>query len=304
MKMKNRLLYSLLIPLLLTVACQDAGPEPVTGDMDGTRMRIQVRNLDTEDLQVLVFDARAPKAIETYFPAGSGSEGWEIRTGEKIIACVLNGPDLSGVADFNALQQWHYVPGESDDAPASPLRFGYTRTRVSADTHTLSLDAALQTGRIVLRSVSNRLDGRQTVESLHAYIANAAGDNLLDAAYLESAVCIHPDGAAGADDFSERTDLSLGALPYGSVHTGPYLFISCPTPPSWSPWLILSARIGGRDWYYNIPLGSIAKGKSQEVSVALRTLGADFPCTDNEPGSYEIYRSIADWTPLSCEETI
>ena len=301
--MRKRLLYSFLTPLLLTVACEDAGLQPVAEEEKETRLRIQVRNADTEDdIQLLVFDARAPKAIESYYPAVSGDAGIDIGTGNRIVACVLNGPDLSSVADFSSLLLWRYVPGESDNPFTRPLRFGYIQTAISPNTHTLSLDATLQAGRIVLRSVANRLNGRQTIESLHAYLANAAADNLLGSDYLPAAVSIHPAGNAAS--ISEWTDVSLTTLPYGSTHTGPFLFSSCPTPPSWQPWLILCARISGRDWYYNIPLETITKGISQEVSVVLRTLGADSPCIANQPGSYDLFYALADWAVVPSSELI
>lgn len=301
MKMKTRLPYCLLIPLLLTVACEDAGLLPDVAGENGTRLRIQVRNAATEDLQLLVFDARAPKALESYYPAGSGDEGYEIGTGERIVAGVLNGPDLSAVADFPSLMQYHYILGESDNPLTSPLRFGYSLVDISPNTRSISLDAELQAGRVALLSISNRLDGQQSIESLQVYLANAAADNLLGSDYLETAVRLHPDGG-GTD--SEWTDHSLGTLSYGATHTGPYYLFSCPTPPSWEPWLILAARISGRLWYYNIPLQTITKGSSQEVSVTLRTLGADSPCTDNQPGSYHLVNAIASWTTLSSSEQI
>ena len=304
MKMKTRTLYSLLLPLLLTAACEDAGLQPVSGEERGTRLHIQVRNVDTEALQVLVFDARAPKAIDAYYPAGSGEGGFETGTGSKIVACVVNGPDLSAVADFAGLTGWHYIPGEADDPASRPLSFCYEETRISRTTTSLSLDADLQIGRVALLGVSNRLEGHQTIESLHVYLANAAGDNLLGLDYLPTAVRLHPDGSTAPGTSASWTDQSLGALAYGAAHTGPYYLYSCPTPPSWVPWLILSARISGTDWYYSIPLARIEKGISQEVSVTLRTLGEDVPCIENEPGTYDLVHSPSAWVAISSQEQI
>lgn len=301
MKMKTRLTYSLLLPFLLTVACEDVVPPPDAERENEARSRIQVRNLPTEDLQLLVFDARSPKALESYYPAGSGADGYEMGIGDRIVAGVLNGQDLSAVADFPSLKQCHYVLGENDHPLSHPLRFGFTLVDIGQHTSSVSLEAGLQAGRVALLGVSNRLDGHQEIESLHVYLANAAADNLLGNDYLETAVRIHPDGGGTT---SAWTDLSLGSLVYGASHDGPYYLFSCPTPPSWDPWLILAARISGRLWYYNIPLQAITKGSSQEVSVTIRTLGADTPCIANQPGSYDLVHALASWTILPSSEQI
>ena len=305
MKMKTRSLHSLLTALLLTVACEDAGPLPAVEEEDRTRLHIQVRGTTAgEDLQVFTFDTRAPQSIASYSHFNGLSASFETVAGDKIVAVVLNGPDLSAIADFSSLMEWHYIPGTADEPASLPLRFGLQQVRVSQQSHEIRIDAGLQLGRIGLISVVNRLDGHQTIDSIQAYLANAAGDNLLGFDYLDSALCIHPNGNTAPETSSPLATLSLGTLPYGSTHSGPYFFYSCPTPPGWDPWLILAARISGELWYYNIPLPGIEKGLSQEVSVTLRTLGADQPCVTGQPGSYDLTQTPADWTHLSSTEQI
>lgn len=327
MKMKKRLPHSLLLPLLLTAACEDAGPLPVLDqEAPVAHLRIRVRNTDREPgaFQLLSFDPRGPQTLDTYYYSDSVDNAGDIAigTGERIVAAVINGPDLSAVADLSTLLQWRYVPGETDEPDASPLLFGCKEEILSEGTRELSLDVHHQTGRIVVLQIRNRLDGAQTIDGIYLFLANAAEDNLLGTDWLESAVRLHPDGHTGTDEsaFSSRpwvdgqegrtathpewTALQLGPLPFGSIHTGPYPFYSCPTPPDWQPWLVLAARISGRVWYYNVPLSSIRKDLSQEVSITLRTLGADQPCVENLPGSYELVRAVSDWTVLPSTETI
>ena len=305
MKMRTRTLYRLLAPLLLTVACDDAGPLPETDGEDRTRLHIQVRGVAPgEDLQVFTFDTRAPQNIAGYSHSNGSFTSFETTAGDKIVSVVLNGPDLSAIADFSSLMEWHYVPGVADIPSTLPLRFGLQQVRVSQNTHEIRIDAGLQLGRVGLISVVNRLDGHQTIDSLQAYLANAAGDNLLGFDYLDSALRIHPGGSSAPEPSSPLANTSLGALPYGSAHIGPYYLYSCPTPPDWEPWLVLAARISGERWYYSIPLSGIEKGLSQEVSVTLRTLGADQPCIAGQPGSYDLTQTPTAWTIHSSTEHI
>ncbi len=304
MKMKKRLLHSLLLPLLLT-ACEDAAPLPETDGAERTRLHIQLRNeAAQEDIQVFSFHTQSPRVIDSYRRMSSRYEGFETGTGERIVAVVLNGPDLSAVADFEALFHWHYTLVSGDDPATHPLCFGFGHQVIDRSTRLIPVEVTIQTGRITVLRIANRLDGRQDIESLQLFLANAAGDGLLGSDYLETAVPIHPDGVGVTPESPAWAAVTLGALTYGATLAGPYYLYSCPTPRDWEPWLVLAARISGRIWYYNIPLSPIEKGVSQQVSVTLRTLGADRPCVDNEPGSYDLLHSPVAWTLIHASENI
>lgn len=304
MKMKKRLLHSLLLPLLLT-ACEDAAPLPETDGTERTRLHIQLRSeAAQEDLQVFSFHTESPRVIDSYRRMSSRYEGFETGTGERIVAVVLNGPDLSAVADFDTLIHWHYALSSGDDPATHPLCFGFCHRVIDRSTHLIPVEVTIQAGRISVLSITNRLDGRQDIESLQLFLANAAEDGLLGSDYLETAVPVHPDGSGVTPASPAWAAVSLGALAYGSALAGPYDLYSCPTPRDWEPWLVLAARISGRIWYYNIPLSPVAKGVSQQVCVTLRTLGADRPCVDNEPGSYDLFHSPVAWTLINASENI
>lgn len=324
MKMKTRLLHRLLLPFLMAVACDDAAPVPASVEDGWTRLPIRIRDASAEDLQVLSFDQRGPMAIDGYGRIDPAFDGFRIGTGDRIVAAVLNGPDLSAIADFSSLAAWHYIPGETDSPDGQPLLFGYEEKRIDADTRIIELDVHRQIGRIAVLRLYNRLGGGQDIEGLCLFLANAAEDTLLGSDCLESAVRIHPDGhagtAAGEDTayltrpfvdgtlvpatHGDWTAVTLGPLPHGSAHSGPYYLYSCPTPADWEPWLVIAAQISGRTWYYNLPLRAIAKDESQEVTVSLLTLGADQPCVENEPDDFLCSRSLTGWTAVNCDETI
>ena len=280
------------------------------------------------DVQLLVFDASG--RLASYANTGNAlTSTVQLKTGRYSCRAVVNGPDLSHVG---TLEAYEAVPAGlaayNDPAIDFVMCGGNDGIEV------------IKNGSATCRITVSRLVCRVKLAGVENGCPAALGSLILKAAFLSNVVGNQTlSGSQAPSVFTNmygRADVSAGgsiingtsypavpaALTYADLGSTPLghgvsltvadWFYSYPNAyadvvkawqPSWVPTasrLILVAGLGGRDYYYPVPVPQTARNTTYDVRVKITGEGLDDPQGDpselSDKGSLSVSVTVTDWS--------
>lgn len=255
-----------------------AGPSGCT-KVSGISRLDELEN-EVKTLQVLVFRDGFLEASGS--SVGSTSVTVSCTIGPKSVYAVVNGPDCSGISGEADMRKLKFELGSYVDS-ATELAFA-----MFGSVENVSMDASSELVIPVERLVSRvRID---KVSLDFASEALAKQEFVLDSVYfINAAVEAVLDGVSQAPRVNKKAfDASCERLAFltceavgrkitdGSSDATSRYFYAMPSPPG--TLIVLSARIGGRRYYYPMSIGAMAANTSYRVSdISITRPGSDSP---------------------------
>lgn len=285
-------------------------------------------------VQILVFDASGK--INMYKDAGTAVSDIQLSTtaGQKTVWAVVNGPDLSAVANLSALQA--KAVDLADNSLTKTEGFvmaGSTSCTVSATGGTAAVTVSRLVSRVALQKVTNSLpSGYGALKIDNVTLINVVGNqNLAGNASIATWYnkMGRKDGGAQADIIDGSTNkASCPSLTFvapaatvnnGAAHTPatPHLFYCYPnaTSADANGWvssftarktrLVVAATISGTKYYYPVTINTPESNKAYTVELTITGLGSTDPDQPVSKGAITASVTVQEWLPgTTYEETI
>ena len=285
-------------------------------------------------VQILVFDASGK--INMYKDAGTTVSDIQLSTtaGQKTVWAVVNGPDLSAVANLSALQA--KAVDLADNSLTKTEGFvmaGSTSCTVSATGGTAAVTVSRLVSRVALQKVTNSLpSGYGALKIDNVTLINVVGNqNLAGNASIATWYnkMGRKDGGAQADIIDGSTNkASCPSLTFvapaatvnnGAAHTPatPHLFYCYPnaTSADANGWvssftarktrLVVAATISGTKYYYPVTINTPERNKAYTVELTITGLGSTDPDQPVSKGAITASVTVQGWqTGATYEETI
>ena len=285
-------------------------------------------------VQILVFDASGK--INMYKDAGTTVSDIQLSTtaGQKTVWAVVNGPDLSAVANLSALQA--KAVDLADNSLTKTEGFvmaGSTSCTVSATGGTAAVTVSRLVSRVALQKVTNSLpSGYGALKIDNVTLINVVGNqNLAGNASISTWYnkMGRKDGGAQADIIDGSTNkASCPSLTFvapaatvnnGAAHTPatPHLFYCYPnaTSADANGWvssftarktrLVVAATISGTKYYYPVTINTPERNKAYTVELTITGLGSTDPDQPVSKGAITASVTVQGWqTGATYEETI
>lgn len=332
----KRIANSLLLLICAAFpACTDDTAEPDYGTIEFSIVPGEgTRSSDTSpfedectisDLQVLVFGEDG--SIDSYMDLGTGTDGTiSVRTGNKTVYAVANGPSLAGCLTETelkntdiGLEEWnrHDRGFIMSGSAACPV----TKDRVSQ----CPVSVTRHVSRVVLRSVTNSIPaayGNIVINGI--MLTNAvAGQNLngdmpetiwanrMGRQDEEPMVAEHiingtsfPAGHSGCTMLlPEGLDIPAGS---GREMAARLYCFPNSTASDRSGFstsftarytrLVISAVVNGKQCYYPVSLPDLRRNTTYDVAMTIRHAGSDDPEEEVSPAYAEIGITAGEWT--------
>ncbi|MBO5195129.1 MAG: hypothetical protein J6B62_09580 [Bacteroidales bacterium] len=246
-------------------------------------------------LQVFVF--RKDGALDAYASKDDAeSLVLSTTTGVKDIVAVTNAPAITGITSVDELDG--LVTDLKDNAPGSFVMTGRGEFGITPETSSVEIDVARRVARIYLTSVTNNFSSdayrAEEFRIEKIYLVNASGGT----GYLGDIRTGVLYNAGGLD--AGRTDGNLDALlqdeevgvpvGYGAgfAYTVPHYFYCYPNAGTLETEkkdglrctkLVIETTLGGRTYYYPVPIGNILANHRYNVKVSITRPGSDDPDT-------------------------
>ena len=285
-------------------------------------------------VQILVFDASGK--INMYKDAGTTVSDIQLSTtaGQKTVWAVVNGPDLSAVANLSALQA--KAVDLADNSLTKTEGFvmaGSTSCTVSATGGTAAVTVSRLVSRVALQKVTNSLpSGYGALKIDNVTLINVVGNqNLAGNASIATWYnkMGRKDGGAQADIIDGSTNKAscpslTFAAPAATVNNGaahtpatPHLFYCYPnaTSADANGWvssftarktrLVVAATISGTKYYYPVTINTPERNKAYTVELTITGLGSTDPDQPVSKGAITASVTVQGWqTGATYEETI
>ena len=285
-------------------------------------------------VQILVFDASGK--INMYKDAGTTVSDIQLSTtaGQKTVWAVVNGPDLSAVANLSALQA--KAVDLADNSLTKTEGFvmaGSTSCTVSATGGTAAVTVSRLVSRVALQKVTNSLpSGYGALKIDNVTLINVVGNqNLAGNASISTWYnkMGRKDGGAQADIIDGSTNKAscpslTFAAPAATVNNGaahtpatPHLFYCYPnaTSADANGWvssftarktrLVVAATISGTRYYYPVTINTPERNKAYTVELTITGLGSTDPDQPVSKGAITASVTVQGWqTGATYEETI
>ena len=285
-------------------------------------------------VQILVFDASGK--INMYKDAGTAVSDIKLSTtaGQKTVWAVVNGPDLSAVANLSVLQA--KAVDLADNSLTKTEGFvmaGSTSCTVSATGGTAAVTVSRLVSRVALQKVTNSLpSGYGALKIDNVTLINVVGNqNLAGNASIATWYnkMGRKDGGAQADIIDGSTNkASCPSLTFvapaatvnnGAAHTPatPHLFYCYPnaTSADANGWvssftarktrLVVAATISGTKYYYPVTINTPERNKAYTVELTITGLGSTDPDQPVSKGAITASVTVQEWLPgTTYEETI
>lgn len=285
-------------------------------------------------VQILVFDASGK--INMYKDAGTAVSDIQLSTtaGQKTVWAVVNGPDLSAVANLSVLQA--KAVDLADNSLTKTEGFvmaGSTSCTVSATGGTAAVTVSRLVSRVALQKVTNSLpSGYGALKIDNVTLINVVGNqNLAGNASIATWYnkMGRKDGGAQADIIDGSTNkASCPSLTFvapaatvnnGAAHTPatPHLFYCYPnaTSADANGWvssftarktrLVVAATISGTKYYYPVTINTPERNKAYTVELTITGLGSTDPDQPVSKGAITASVTVQEWLPgTTYEETI
>ena len=285
-------------------------------------------------VQILVFDASGK--INMYKDAGTTVSDIQLSTtaGQKTVWAVVNGPDLSAIANLSALQA--KAVDLADNSLTKTEGFvmaGSTSCTVSATGGTAAVTVSRLVSRVALQKVTNSLpSGYGALKIDNVTLINVVGNqNLAGNASISTWYnkMGRKDGGAQADIIDGSTNKAscpslTFAAPAATVNNGaahapatPHLFYCYPnaTSADANGWvssftarktrLVVAATISGTKYYYPVTINTPERNKAYTVELTITGLGSTDPDQPVSKGAITASVTVQGWqTGTTYEETI
>ena len=285
-------------------------------------------------VQILVFDASGK--INMYKDAGTTVSDIQLSTtaGQKTVWAVVNGPDLSAVANLSALQA--KAVDLADNSLTKTEGFvmaGSTSCTVSATGGTAAVTVSRLVSRVALQKVTNSLpSGYGALKIDNVTLINVVGNqNLAGNASIATWYnkMGRKDGGAQADIIDGSTNKAscpalTFAAPAATVNNGaahapatPHLFYCYPnaTSADANGWvssftarktrLVVAATISGTRYYYPVTINTPERNKAYTVELTITGLGSTDPDQPVSKGAITASVTVQNWVAgATYEETI
>lgn len=285
-------------------------------------------------VQILVFDASGK--INMYKDAGTAVSDIQLSTtaGQKTVWAVVNGPDLSAVANLSALQA--KAVDLADNSLTKTEGFvmaGSTSCTVGATGGTAAVTVSRLVSRVALQKVTNSLpSGYGALKIDNVTLINVVGNqNLAGNASISTWYnkMGRKDGGAQADIIDGSTNKAscpslTFAAPAATVNNGaahtpatPHLFYCYPnaTSADANGWvssftarktrLVVAATISGTKYYYPVTINTPERNKAYTVELTITGLGSTDPDQPVSKGAITASVTVQEWLPgTTYEETI
>ena len=285
-------------------------------------------------VQILVFDASGK--INMYKDAGTTVSDIQLSTtaGQKTVWAVVNGPDLSAIANLSALQA--KAVDLADNSLTKTEGFvmaGSTSCTVSATGGTAAVTVSRLVSRVALQKVTNSLpSGYGALKIDNVTLINVVGNqNLAGNASIATWYnkMGRKDGGAQADIIDGSTNKAscpslTFAAPAATVNNGaahtpatPHLFYCYPnaTSADANGWvssftarktrLVVAATISGTKYYYPVTINTPERNKAYTVELTITGLGSTDPDQPVSKGAITASVTVQGWqTGATYEETI
>lgn len=285
-------------------------------------------------VQILVFDASGK--INMYKDAGTAVSDIQLSTtaGQKTVWAVVNGPDLSAVANLSALQAMAVdLADNSLTKTEGFVMAGSTSCTVSATGGTAAVTVSRLVSRVALQKVTNSLpSGYGALKIDNVTLINVVGNqNLAGNASIATWYnkMGRKDGGAQADIIDGSTNKAscpslTFAAPAATVNNGaahtpatPHLFYCYPnaTSADANGWvssftarktrLVVAATISGTRYYYPVTINTPERNKAYTVELTITGLGSTDPDQPVSKGAITASVTVQGWqTGTTYEETI
>lgn len=285
-------------------------------------------------VQILVFDASGK--INMYKDAGTAVSDIKLSTtaGQKTVWAVVNGPDLSAIANLSALQA--KAVDLADNSLTKTEGFvmaGSASCTVSATGGTAAVTVSRLVSRVALQKVTNSLpSGYGALKIDDVTLINVVGNqNLAGNASISTWYnkMGRKDGGAQADIIDGSTNKAscpslTFAAPAATVNNGaahtpatPHLFYCYPnaTSADANGWvssftarktrLVVAATISGTRYYYPVTINTPERNKAYTVELTITGLGSTDPDQPVSKGAITASVTVQGWqTGATYEETI
>lgn len=306
--------------LLLDLRCADPEVRAATGpDTTAQAYEKKIRKVD-----ILVFDSDG--RLDLHHAAGTALKNisLSVRTGQKEIWAVINGPDLRSVkrlTELKALQtqldenavtgvaqgfvmagsgSCLVVPAQNTPCAISVSRFA---ARVALTRVQVSLPASYRS--VIIKNVllanvvaNQNLAGTAQPQTWYNKKGRTENGTLIDGSSGRTAAC--PDLTFRA---SGTTVNNQAALPLPT----PWFFYGYPNPTAQDPSdlsgtfqaqrsrLVVTAEIDGALYYYPVTLPVLRRNTAYEVALTIQGLGTSGPDMIPQKGSFSANVTIRSW---------
>ncbi len=327
--MKKTILFAAMATVLCMASCRKENPEFHCGD-DMARLQVSVSGALTratsagsEDsvnsLQIYVFNSTGA-VLEAYGKASGSSVTVKVSTGSKMIAALVNAPELTNVTSLAQLSASGSLL--SDNSLTSFVMFGVTESPVSVSgSSSVVVDVKRLASRVIIGKITNGMvtppynTATFTVDAI--YLVNAGGSSNLAASMTSQTSWYNwrsRSAATGLDDFLYENLESVSIASAASHQTSHY-FYCYPNPSSEdssaeddSPRytrLVVQASINGTTWYYPVSLPGVTANHSYEIpELKITRPGSDSPDEPIDLGDAQFSIRVLDWTVEDCGNVI
>ena len=243
---------------------EETAPPPAAVDSVLTRVRLSAGDHAVRTLDLFVYDGGGTQALEKHllYDRLPDSLSFLTTAGEKILVGIANSPrrfNLAALGRYDAMQKLAF--SFSDDDPASPVLGASATTAGQAG----ALDLRSLLCRIVLRTVTNTLDGYELLEEPRVRLIDLPDNaeilremdfrpaELLDAGPWAALPC-------DVGFFPQEPGISLWCYPNDT----PEEILGVPRPS-----LEFECRIAGERCSFTVPLPPLPRGCSKEVDLTV-----------------------------------
>ena len=243
---------------------EETAPPPAAVDSVLTRVRLNAGGHAVRTLDLFVYDGGGTQALEKHllYDRLPDSLSFLTTAGEKILVGIANSPrrfNLAALGRYDAMQKLAF--SFSDDDPACPVLGAAATTAGQAG----ALDLRSLLCRIVLRTVTNTLDGYELLEEPRVRLTDLPDNaeilrekdfrptELLDAGPWAALPC-------DVGFFPQEPGISLWCYPNDT----PEEILGVPRPS-----LEFECRIAGETCSFTVPLPPLPRGCSKEVDLTV-----------------------------------
>ena len=243
---------------------EETAPPPAAVDSVLTRVRLSAGGHAVRTLDLFVYDGSGTQALEKHllYDRLPDSLSFLTAAGEKILVGIANSPrrfNLAALGRYDAMQKLAF--SFSDDDPACPVLGAAATTAGQAG----ALDLRSLLCRIVLRTVTNTLDGYELLEEPRVRLIDLPDNaeilrekdfrpaELLDAGPWAALPC-------DVGFFPQEPGISLWCYPNDT----PEEILGVPRPS-----LEFECRIAGQTCSFTVPLPPLPRGCSKEVDLTV-----------------------------------
>lgn len=323
--MRQNFLFTAVITALCAISCSLAETEAVNTSSPAESVTLEVslpaaytKLTDTGDetgisgLQVFVFNGKGD--IDAYASGGTSSVSLQCPAGDKLIAAVVNAPDLSSVSSEQQLEEC--VSLLSDNGTSGFVMYG-SKSEFIAASSKVEVEVSRLVARISIHKITNALAVTQhrdkDIEITGIYLVNAAGDGLYcNREPYQPAVWHNWRQMDGSPlDLISDTDVSQIIGPGESYGTSHY-FYCYPNPsvtdsseedssPRYTR-LVVETVVSGNKYYYPVSIEGVEGNRTYEINeLKITRLGSDSPDIPVSVQEASFTVTVAEWQPGTSE---